>query len=192
MSPLLEKPPEPVEKIRAPAKISEALAPHPGPGSTQAQPAPSSRYRATVVSAEPSSGDRPEEPVRLTMSRPEQGIGRSSRLRASFEALGKLRSSRLAGDWLEAAMALKNDAVQLRRTHLARHADVCLSIADALTFTDPEEQTIDAQSFSALRQSLALLSEPFISEAAEEKFMIGLLRSGWHLAPAVDPEAPAA
>jgi hypothetical protein len=123
--------------------------------------------------------------LKIPFASSEQGK-REGRLRRSFEALGAVRSDRGAADWLEAATALKADAIRLRNSFAARHSAVLLAAADALTFTDPQDPALDSSSFESLERSLALLSEPFIAERAEEDFLVELIRTGWNLAPAVD------
>ena len=116
---------------------------------------------------------------------PFAGEREGSRLSASFAALAGLRTSSTPAAWIETAATLKRDAIKLRNSPFARHADVLLTLADALTFTDPAQ--VDNQSMAALERGLGVLSEPFISETAEEAFLIDLMARGWHLAPSVDP-----
>jgi hypothetical protein len=101
--------------------------------------------------------------------------------------LQRIISRRGSAEWLEAARVLKHDAVRMRNTHLARHSSVLLALADAMTFSDPDEQVMDARTIAPFKRAVALLCEPFISEAGEEEILIGLLESGWYLAPIVEP-----
>lgn len=112
-----------------------------------------------------------------------------SLFRASLEALSDLRSRERSADWLELAGVLKHDAVRLRNTSHSRHAAVLLAIADALTFTEPDDPTLDDDAATAFSDGLALLSEPFIKESDEEAFLVELIVKGWNLAPAVVSQA---
>jgi len=85
---------------------------------------------------------------------------------------------------LETAAALKRAALQFRNSSRQRHAAVLLSLADALTFTEAEELGPDGP--TALLNGVALLTEPFVSESAEEELLVDLLTHGWNLAPAAD------
>ena len=114
----------------------------------------------------------------------------SHRLRSSFTAISRLRSRRSAGDWVEAAATLKQDAVRLRNTTYARHSSVLLALADALTFTEPSDPTLDAQATSVFNHSLSLLNESYVSEPDEEAFLVGMLSQGWNLSPSAGLEAP--
>jgi hypothetical protein len=129
-------------------------------------------------------------PIRFTISSPVQGEMGSHRLRSSFKAISRLRSQRSAGDWVEAAATLKQDAVRLRNTHYARHSSVLLALADALTFTEPSDLTLDAQATSVFNHSLSLLNGSYVSEPDEEAFLIEMLSHGWNLSPSADLEAP--
>jgi hypothetical protein len=190
---MLEKPPEPVEKISKPTpQIAEPLG---GFSGVVTEPTPGSvlKFRLAPQSDATESNDhadKSESPLRIELI---QGDAheRGSRLRQSFEALGKLRTSRSTADWLEAAAALKTDALRLRNSPLARHSSVLLALADALTFTDPADSALNIESYEALEQGLSLLSEPFIGEPAEENFLVRLMSTGWNLAPEVNLEAVA-
>ena len=85
---------------------------------------------------------------------------------------------------LETAAALKRAALRLRNSSRQRHAAVLLSLADALTFTEAEELGPDGS--TALLRGVALLTEPFVSESAEEELLVELLTHGWNLAPMAD------
>jgi hypothetical protein len=117
-----------------------------------------------------------------------------NRLRRSMAALGKLAASPepVPEEWLEAAAILKRDAVRLRNTSQARHASVLLILADALTFTAPSAPTLENGALKVFQRGLALLTDPFISQEAEESLDIELISSGWNLAPAStgEPLAP--
>lgn len=108
-----------------------------------------------------------------------------SRMRRSFGVLTQVRTSRSAGDWLDAAAVLKEEAVRLRDTQYARHSSVLLALADALTFTDPSDETVEIQA-GTFDRALALLSEPFLAEPEEEDFLVDLLAHGWNLTPSAD------
>lgn len=188
MTPLvMEKPPEPVEKVREPARIAEDWPDRDGSVSVDLMGRGSSidvRIRPPETAEEEKSSDESEQPLRLTLA-PSTGESEAGRLSASFAALAKLRGSRAPGAWIETAATLKRDAVKLRNSAFSRHADVLLVLADAVTFTDPADAS--DRSMAVLERGLALLSEPFIGEPAEEAFLIDLMAQGWHLAPAVDP-----
>ena len=106
-------------------------------------------------------------------------------MQASLMALSDLRSDAEMVDWFEAAAILKRDVVRLRGTNYSRHASVLLAVADALSFTDPAEVST-ASKAPLFRHTLGLLSEPYISEAAEEEFLGEMLMAGWNLAPSQD------
>jgi hypothetical protein len=127
-----------------------------------------------------------QSPVKIELAPVAPGGTKQSRLRRSFEALGRVRSSKEPADWLEAASVLKADAVRFRNSTAARHSAVLLAAADALTFTDPSDPTLDPTAQNSLVRALSLLSEPFIAERAEEDFLVALIQAGWNLAPAVD------
>ena len=112
------------------------------------------------------------------------------RFPASFAALRALRSDRSPAGWSEAASTLKRDAVRLRRSPYGRHASVLLAVADALTFTEPSDPRITSQAAAMLDHCLALLTEPHISEPAEEALLVDLLSEGWSLTPFVDESRP--
>lgn len=194
MTPLvLEKPPEPVEKPPPPAPhVTEPLGDSPEGERFPSEQALKLHLEPTADRDESDQpAEDPDSPLKIELEQASES-GREGRLRSSFGALASVRLSHARADWLEAAAALKADALRLRNSHLGRHADVLLSIADALTFTDPEGSSLDEQSLLVLQQGLSLLGEPFVSESAEEQFLVDLLRAGWHLAPAVDPRALAA
>jgi hypothetical protein len=67
-----------------------------------------------------------------------------------------------------------------------------LALADALTFTEPTDPTLDSQARAALEHSLSVLTEPHITEAAEEALLVNLLSHGWNLTPSVTEEPPEA
>lgn len=113
----------------------------------------------------------------------DESPGRSGQLRASLHALGQVRSSTDPADWLEAAGTLKRDALRLRRTSYARHSSVLLALADALTFTEPDDPTLGPDHAAAVDRGLALLVEPFVAEPQEEEFLVGMIEAGWNLAP---------
>jgi len=137
-----------------------------------------------AIADEEKSGEQSEEPLRFMLS-PIANDREGSRLSASFTALAEVRTSRAPAVWIGAAAILKRDAVRLRNSPFSRHADVLLSLADALTFTDPDE--VSDRSMGAFERGLGVLSEPFVSETTEEAFLIDLMAQGWHLAPSVDP-----
>lgn len=112
------------------------------------------------------------------------------RFPSSLAALRALRSDHSPAGWSEASATLKRDAIRLRRTHYARHASVLLALADALTFTEPADPTLDAQAPAALEHGLSLLGEPHITDSAEEAFLVDLLSRGWNLTPSVSEERP--
>lgn len=115
------------------------------------------------------------------------------RFPASLTALRSLRTDDSTARWSETAVILKRDAVRLRHTHYGRHASILLALADALTFTEPTDPTLDSQARSALDQSLSVLTEPHVAEAAEEALLVSLLSHGWNLTPSVpEDELPAA
>lgn len=114
--------------------------------------------------------------------RPPSGKSRTP-LRASLEALGELRAGAGVADWFETASILKSDVVRLRNTNYSRHAAVLLALADALSFTEPDEVAPAEEAKPLFSHALGLLSEPYISEASEEEFLAGLLMAGWNLTP---------
>lgn len=187
MTPLLaEKPPEPVEKVREPARTAENW-PDSSPAVSLDLTKKSGidiRIGPPEIAEEEKSDEQSEEPLRFTLS-PIAGDREGSRLSASFAALAGVRTSSAPAAWIGAAAILKRDAVRLRNSPFSRHADVLLALADALTFTDPDE--VSDRSMAALERGLGVLSEPFVSETTEENFLIDLMAQGWHLAPAVDP-----
>jgi hypothetical protein len=193
LTPLLEKPPEVAETDPMPkpamvesigADIDETALGSDGVLTLSVAPSSASKE------ADASPGEE-KEPLRIALaSSKTPGVG--GRLRASFEALGEIRSSRSTGDWLQVASVLKGDALRFRSSSRARHAAVLLAIADALTFTNPEDPALDSASYVSLERSLSLLSEPFIPEQDEENFLVDLLSNGWNLAPSIDvSDAPA-
>lgn len=114
-------------------------------------------------------------------------------LHFSLSALSKAASSHDAGDWLDAASALKRDAVRLRNSSgLGRHASVLLTLADALTFTLPSDPTLRPGASQILQRGLSVLTEPFISTDDEKGLMKELLSHGWNIAPASEGHPPAA
>ena len=136
---------------------------------------------ANPLIVEPPADD-PRKGFTLTLPIEQYRDDRSPRLRASYEAIARLRSaSAEPADWIEAAATLKRDAVRLRNTYFARHASVLLAVADALTFTEPDDPTLDAGATAMFTDSLALLTEPFLSQPAEETFLLNLLGYGWNL-----------
>jgi hypothetical protein len=187
MTPLLaEKPPEPVEKLPLPpSHVAEPLSGR-SAGASQTLRLQLGQASDNRETDEPLR-DSTDDPLRIELDR-EHDSKHESRFRPSFEALANIQLTHSSADWLEAATVLKSDALRLRNSHLARHADLLLAIADALTFTGPQDALINEQSFSVLRQGLSLLSEPFVGEPAEEEFLINLLKTGWHLAPTVGPQ----
>ncbi len=112
------------------------------------------------------------------------------RFRASLAALRALRSDRSPAGWSEAAATLKRDAVRFRHSRYRRHAAVLLALADALTFTEPTDPTLDAQAAAALDRGLSLLGEPHITDSAEEALLVDLLSHGWNLTPSVSEDRP--
>jgi hypothetical protein len=122
----------------------------------------------------------------------EQLESMSRRFSASLAALRALRSDRSPAGWSEAAATLKRDAVRLRRSHYGRHASVLLALADALTFTEPTDPTLDAQAPVALDHGLSLLGEPHVTDSAEEALLVDLLSHGWNITPSVSEERPEA
>lgn len=187
MTPFLtEKPPEPVEKVREPARIAENWPESNGRSSIDAARKSTfdARARPLETASEEKSGEDSEEPLRFKLS-PLVGEREGSQLSASFAALAGLRMSSTAAAWIETAATLKRDAIRLRNSPFARHADVLLVLADALTFTDPGQ--VDDRSMAVLERGLGVLSEPFVSETAEEAFLTDLMTQGWHLAPSIDP-----
>jgi hypothetical protein len=147
-----------------------------------------SEVQSTVSEVEAESGFT--EPIKLTIHSPADNQVGAHNLRSSFTAISRLRAQRSAGEWIEAAGTLKRDAVRLRNTRLARHSAVLLALADALTFTEPSDPTLDQQATTVFDHSLSLLREPFVSEPAEEAFLVDLLSHGWNLAPSTDTEPP--
>jgi hypothetical protein len=135
-------------------------------------------------------GERNGAVLTLPASATEQPESASRRFAASLAALRALRSDRSPAGWSEAAATLKRDAVRLRRSHYGRHASVLLALADALTFTEPADPTLDARAPAALDHGLSLLAEPHITEPAEEAFLVDLLSHGWNLTPSVGEERP--
>lgn len=154
-----------------------------------------SGFREDAVSSVPR---RPTGQPGLMRSERDNGTGRftftshaltetgESRLHQSLDTLSKVVSSPDcgAGEWLDAAATLKRDAVRLRNSSQARHAAVLLTVADALIFTAPSRPTLDEGASRALQQALALLTNPFISQEAEENLVVELITLGWNLAPA--------
>lgn len=107
----------------------------------------------------------------------------SNPLRRSLDALLEVRSGSQSGLlWLEAASILKADAVRLRPSTLSRHSSVLLAIADALTFTEPDQASLQF-SKETLDRCLQVLTSSFISEQTEESLLIDLLEHGWNLVP---------
>jgi hypothetical protein len=124
------------------------------------------------------------EPISFRMSsKPFSQAPKRNPLRASFAALGQVKSSSALSDWIEAAATLKDDAVRLRHTHYSRHSAVLLALADALTFTEPSDSVLDSRT-AMIERGLALLSEPLVTESKEEDFLVDLLSHGWNLTPA--------
>jgi len=107
-------------------------------------------------------------------------------LRTSLVVLRTAAKTRSLDDWLDAALVLKRTAVDLRQSTLARHAEVLLALADVLTFTDPSDRSLTEDAALALEHGISVLSEPFVSESAEESLLIDLMARGWKLAPAVE------
>jgi hypothetical protein len=129
--------------------------------------------------------------VRLS-SRAEQGRDYGP-LHYSLVALSKVASAPSGdpGEWLDAASALKRDAVRVRNSSsLGRHAAVLLTLADALTYTVPSDPTLRLGATEALQRGLSVLTEPFVSVEAEKRLMIELLNCGWNIAPASEGKPP--
>jgi hypothetical protein len=138
--------------------------------------------RPWSVSAEDQIGEELGRAVQIIFD--EKPIDRNrTPLRPSLEALGKLRSDGEAADWLEVAAILKRDVARLRLSNYSRHAAVLLAIADALSFTEPDEIPESEKAGPLFSHVLGLLSEPYISEPDEEEFLGQLLIAGWNLAP---------
>jgi hypothetical protein len=190
MSPLLEKPPEPVEKIpTAPARISEPVAGDPGSSVDTTD-----RMRFTfAIGASQSITESPgdastERPIHVDFAAEAGQAPPAGRLIGSLSALTNLRASEpSAAIWIGVASTLKSDAARFRSSPLSRHSSVMLALADALTFTDPSDPTLDFQR-STVDRSLAVLSSPFVAESEEEALLSDLLGHGWNLAPAASDE----
>jgi hypothetical protein len=127
-----------------------------------------------------------ESQVEFRVPVTEKPQGTAHELRASLGALGQVRRSKEPADWLVAAATLKRDAVRLRGTALDRHSSVLLALADALTFTEPDEPTLSPGSSDALNRGVSLLIEPFVAEPDEENFLVEMMEAGWNLAPSAD------
>jgi len=135
-------------------------------------------------------GERNGAVLTLPAGATEQPASASRRFPASLAALRALRSDRSPAGWSEAAATLKRDAVRLRHSHYGRHASVLLALADALTFTEPTDPTLDAQAPAVLDRGLSLLAEPHVTEPAEEALLVDMLSHGWNLTPSVGEERP--
>jgi hypothetical protein len=120
--------------------------------------------------------------IRFRIPVPETKVGGASPLRRSYAVLTSIRSRHSETDWIEAAGILKEESIRLRQTHHARHSSVLLALADALTFTEPSDPTVDHQT-AIFDRALGLLSEPFLGEPDEEDFLTDLLSHGWNLTP---------
>jgi hypothetical protein len=93
---------------------------------------------------------------------------------------------------LDAASVLKRDAVRLRNSSsYGRHAYVLLTLADALTYTDPSDPTLKPRASELLESGISILTEPFVSTETEKDLMKGLLSHGWNIAPASEGHPPA-
>lgn len=175
----LEPAPEPASESKwAPSPVAGVHSASKG-ASTTARVTPRSTFDA--MRAERASGNGAFRFV----YHPSADTG-ESRLQRSLDALSNIVVSPapVAGEWLDAAAILKRDAVRLRNSSQARHATVLLTLADALTFTAPSEPTLDMVASEVLQRGLALLTNPFISQEAEENLDIELISAGWNLAPA--------
>lgn len=147
-----------------------------------------SSMRSVPTTSEDHSENGATQTISFTIDASSEGETNTHRLRSSFTAISRLRSQRSAGDWVAAAATLKHDAVRFRGTHLARHSAVLLALADALTFTEPSDPMLDAQAGAVFDHGLSLLSESFVSEPAEEAFLVDLMSHGWHLVPSAGIE----
>lgn len=169
-----------------PSYLSEDTSSHPSIDEPKAPPLLFTPERVTRLpkSLGEAISDESSGPIRFRMSST-SSLGKSgdNLLRAAFAALGRVRSSAVVADWIEAAATLKGEAVRLRQTQYSRHSAVLLALADALTFSQPSEGLLETQS-AMVDRSLALLSEPYISEPDEEDFLVDLMSHGWKLAPA--------
>ena len=192
MTPLIEKPPESPQKLPTPpAAIAE-----PTSGRSEGSPKPNQTgvFQVHVAAApeEVSNGAPKEGEKGATLGRFNLGGSRNGELAAgpfssSIKVLTRLRRAGQETDvWIEAARVLKSDAARVRKT-MSRHASVLLAMSDALTFTEPDDPTLDFQA-GTLSRSIALLTEPFLSEPDEEAFLTDLLEHGWNLVPAADTQ----
>jgi hypothetical protein len=92
-----------------------------------------------------------------------------------------------ASSWCHAARMLRSAALE-RRVVAPRVASVALLLADALTFTAPEDVS-STQRGVALKPGLKLLTQPFISTAEEGSLVDALLDNGWDVMASFDPAA---
>jgi hypothetical protein len=141
---------------------------------------------------EPDNGDK----AVLTLAAPDSDRPRRDqaqhRFLTSLAALRTLRSDHSPAGWSGAAVTLKRDAVRLRHTHYGRHASVLLALADALTYTEPTDPMLDSTASTVLDHGLSLLSEPHVTDSAEEALLVDLLNHGWNLTPSVSEDPPQA
>ncbi|HET9198589.1 MAG TPA: hypothetical protein VFN92_10095 [Solirubrobacterales bacterium] len=135
--------------------------------------------------AEGMEGEEARGTVQIVFDETPPARAARSPIKASLDALIALRSDAEAADWLEAAAVLKRDVVRLRDSSYSRHLAVLLALADALTFTEPDEVS-PAGAKPLFSHALGLLSEPYISEASEEEFLGELLTAGWNLTPSAE------
>ncbi len=133
---------------------------------------------------DPPVDDEPQAKFRVPVA--EKPREASDELRASLGALGQVRKSEEPADWLVAAATLKRDAVRLRGTAFDRHSSVLLALADALTYTEPDDPTLGPGFGDALNRGVSLLVEPFVAEPDEENFLVSMMEAGWNLAPSAD------
>jgi hypothetical protein len=191
MSPLApEKAPEPVEKLPSPpAAISEPTSPR----STDTAPVGGAgpfQIRFTrspeETSTAPSEGNGRAPLGRFALGGSE-GSGAIEPFSSSINALVQLRREGQESDaWIGAARVLKADAVRVRKT-MSRHASVLLAMSDALMFTEPTDPSLEFE-VGTLNRTIALLTEPFVSEPDERTFLRDLLQHGWNLVPAASTQ----
>lgn len=193
MSPLApEKAPEPVVELPPPpAAIAEPTSPR-STDTPQSGGSGPFQIRFTrspeETSATPNEGAGQAPLGRFTLGGGEGNRdGTSGPFSSSIKALAQLRREGQESDaWIGVARVLKADAVRVRKT-MSRHASVLLAMSDALTFTEPTDPTLDFE-VGTLNRTIALLTEPFVSEPDERMFLRDLLGHGWNLVPAADTQ----
>jgi hypothetical protein len=125
----------------------------------------------------------------ITFSSRTNSTNERSELSSSLDALSRIANAQNkdAVAWLETASVLKRDAIRLRSSSIyGRHASVLLTVADALTHTEPDDPTLHLTTCPVLREALALLTEPFVKGDDEKRLVRDLLAGGWNLAPAYE------